>query len=121
MPANSTPKPCSRKRRPGRPSAKPEAFTLKKPYKDFPLTAHSGGKWMKKIGGRLRNCFRSGADRCKNQSGIDLVMGHSDGSLASEHVIMTGTRKQGRRIQPTRPGASAPSWGIHNRPGSSVG
>ena len=31
-----------------------------KPYKDFPLTSHSGGKWMKKINGRVRYFGRWG-------------------------------------------------------------
>ena len=44
------------KRRPGRPPRdpnQPTAYRPEQPYKDFPLTAHSGGKWMKKVQGKI--------------------------------------------------------------------
>ena len=49
--ANSTSNSAARK--PGRPSTKPKAFRPPKPYKSFPLTAQSGGYWMKKVRGKI--------------------------------------------------------------------
>lgn len=81
MGISTTPSP--RRKASGKPS---------KPYAEFPLTPHQGGKWMKHV-------HRTIADAARNSLAIDLIMGHCDSSMADRHrERVNGIRPSGSPV-----------------------